>query len=316
MKKRYLVALCGGLLIGCGGSGGFNSGFPDAPQTKLILPVGPGVAGGTTLRTFRAGDAWVYDVSGNMLREEYDDQAKVKTKNSGPVSGQMVRQVSAVTFQGQPAFKITDALTYAINGGLTTVEVLEYYGRQEANGDFTMLGRRDQSANSGNATKPWLPATFGVGVNRGGATTFTGLGTFTNTSGTILNYQDQFATSTAITSTAPQNIAATTGPGFDCWRSVYAEKYSNDFDGNNRFRFSAEFIGPGYRLKTVEDISSVDDWSPVIGAPVQRQYQTTRTDTIVDKASLDSQTGAIVYEVHLERRTLDLKMVLKQRTLQ
>lgn len=316
MKKRYLIALCGGLLVGCGGGGGFNSGFPDAPQPKVVLPVGPGVAGGNTLRTFRAGDAWIYSVTGNMLREEYDDQAKVKTKNSGPVSGQLVRQMSAVTFQGQPAFKITDALTYSINGGLTTVEVLEYYGRQEPNGDFTMLGRRDQSANTGASSKPWLPGTFGVSSNRGGATLFTGLGTYVNSTGLTSLYKDEFSTSTALTSTGSQSIPSTTGAGFDCWRSVYAETYSNNFDGTNRFRYSAEFIGPGYRLKSIEEINSVDDWSPVIGAPVQRQYQTTRTDTIVDSATLDSQTGAVVYVVHLEKRVLDLKMVLTRRTLQ
>lgn len=316
IKKQHIAVLLGGVLLGCGGSSGFNSGFPDPPATKVDYPTGPGIDGGSTLRTYKAGDTWIYNVSGTMLREEYDDQAKLKTKNSGPVTGKLIRQVSAITFQGAPALKFTDALTYAINGGLTTVEILEHYARQEASGDLTMLGRRDNNTDCGNATKVWLPASFVAGSNRGGVANFTGLGTYRDKNGVLRTYDDSLNTSTAMSVTAQQSVPSTSGAPFTTWRAVYAERFANDFAGATRVVYSSEFIGPSYKLKSVEEISAVDDWAASLGAPVQRGYQTTRTDTIVDKSTIDTTTGVVTFEVHLEKRMLDLRMVLVSRTLQ
>ena len=304
VKAKFMIAALGTLLIGCGGSAGFNSGFPDPPKDVVLYPTGPGVAGGTVMRTYRAGDTWEFTVGGNMLREDYDDQNKLKSKTTGPVTGQLIRQVSAVTFQGAPAFKFTDTLSYKINGGQNTVEILETYASQQVDGSVTMLGRRDNNADCGVVTKTWLPGTFGAGANVGSQATFTGL---TQTG-------DFYVTSTALTSTNSSSVKSTTAVPFDAWRTVYSDSYVHNWDAIARFVGSSEFIGQGYRWKTVEAVSSIDDWNPLWGAPVQRAYQTTRTDSIID--SITNNNGVITYTYHIEKRSLDLKMALTAHSLQ
>lgn len=301
-SKIMFGALCA-LLVGCGGSAGIGSGFPDPPVDTALRPTGPGVDGGSTLRTYKAGDTWEFTVGGNMLREDYDDQQKLKSKTSGPVTGTMIRQVSAVTFQGQPALKFTDTLSYAINGGLTKVEILETYGRQEVDGSVTMLGRRDNNVDCGVATKTWLPATFVAGTNVGGQAKFTGLDGFAN---------DFFNTSTAFSATGASSVESTTATPFGTWRTVYSDSYVHDWSYQDHFL--AEFIGRGYRMKTVEEVSSIDDWSPLWGAPISRAYQTSRTDTIIDE--LKYEAGLFTLTYHLEKRSLNLKMVLSAHSLQ
>ena len=303
-KARFMIAALGTLLVGCGGSGGFGSGFPNPPQNFTLLATGPGVDGGTVLRTYKAGDTWVYTLGGNMLREDYDDQQKLKSKTSGPVTGSLTRQVSAVTFQGAPALKFTDTLSYKINGGLNTVEILETYGIQKIDGSVTMVGRRDNNTDCGVVTKTWLPGTLSAGSNVGGQATFTGL-TYPN---------DSYVTSTALTATNASTVNSTTPTPFNTWHIVYSDSYVHNWDAIARFSAGTELIGEGYRWKTVEAVSSSDDWSPLWGAPIQRAYQSTRTDWIVDTITQTS-TG-VTYTYHLEKRSLDLKMVLSSHSLQ
>lgn len=303
-KAKFMIAGIGALLIGCGGGSGIGSGFPDPPVPLNLQPTGPGVAGGSVLRTYQAGDTWEFTVGGTMLREDYDDQQNLKSKTTGPVTGTMIRQVSAVTFQGVPVLKFTDTLSYKINGGLNKVEILETYGIQQINGSVTMVGRRDNNADCGVVTKPWLPGTFAVGTNVGGQAHFTGL---TTTS-------DFYETSTALSATNANIVTSTTATPFSTWRTVYSDSYVHDWDFVTRFTSGSEFIGKGYRMKSVEEVASIDDWSPLWGAPVQRAYQTTRTDTILD--SIVNNNGVITIEYHLEKRTLDVKMVLSAHSLQ
>ena len=303
-KARFMIAALGTLLVGCGGSSGFGSGFPDPPKDSLLQPAGPGVDGGTVLHTYKAGDTWVFTLGGTMLREDYDDQQKLKSKTSGPVTGSMTRQVSAVTFQGAPVLKFTDTISYKINGGLNTVEILETYGVQQIDGSVTMVGRRDNNTDCGVVSKTWLPGTFGAGINVGGHATFTGL-TFPN---------DSYDTSTALTSTNSSAVTSTTATPFTAWHSVYSDSYVHNWDAIGRFVGGTELIGEGYRWKTVEAVSSSDDWSPLWGAPIQRAYQTTRTDWIVD--TITQTSSGITYTYHLEKRSLDLKMVLSSHSLQ
>lgn len=303
-KGKIMIAALGTFLVGCGGSSGFSSGFPDAPKDKLLLPTGPGLDGGSVLRTYKAGDTWEFTVGGTMLREDYDDQQKLKSKTTGPVTGQMIRQVSAVTFQGVPVLKFTDNLSYKINGGLNKVEILETYARQEIDGSITMLGRRDNNVDCGVATKSWLPASFAPGTNVGGQARFDGLGSFT----------DFYETSTALSATSSNSVTSTTTTPFTAWRTVYSDAYLHNWDAAGRFAAGGEFIGQGYRMKTVEEVSSIDDWCPLWGAPIQRAYQTTRTDSVVDSITLTN--GVITITYHLEKRTLDLKMVLTSHSLQ
>jgi hypothetical protein len=302
-KAKLMMAAIGTLLIGCGGSSGL-SGFPDPPNDPPLRPTGPGLDGGGVLRTYRAGDTWEFTVGGTMLREDYDDQQKLKSKTSGPVTGQLIRQVSAVTFQGAPVLKFTDTLSYKINGGLNTVEILETYGEQQLDGSVTMMGRRDNNADAGVVTKSWLPGTFAAGTNVGGQANFTG----------ITNPGDFFQTSTAFTATGPSTVISSTAVPFDTWRTVYSDSYVHNWDAIDRFLNTSEFIGLGYRWKSVESVSSIDDWCPLWGAPVQRAYQTTRTDSIID--SITNSNGIISYTYHIEKRSLDLKMVLKAHSLQ
>lgn len=303
-KAKYFVAALGTLLIGCGGSAGIGSGFPDPPVDSTLAPTGPGVDGGSTLRTYKAGDTWEFTVGGNMLREDYDDQQKLKTKTTGPVTGTMIRQVSAVTFQGQPALKFTDTLSYQINGGTNTVEILETYARQEVDGSVTMLGRRDHNVDCGVVTKAWLPASFAAGTNVGGQAKFIGLNGFTN---------DFYDTSTAFSATGQSSVTATTGAPFATWRTVYSDAYDHDWNYKDHY-LAGEFIGQGYRIKTVESIAAIDDWSPLWGAPISRSYQTTRTDSIVD--NLTYENGVFTLTYHIEKRSLNLKMVLSSHSLQ
>ena len=303
-NAKFAIAAFGTLLVGCGGSSGISSGFPDSPTDKPLIPTGPGVDGGGVTRTYKSGDTWEYTVGGTMLREDYDDQNKLKSKTTGPVTGQLIRQVSAVTFQGAPALKFTDALSYKINGGLNTVEILETYGIQQIDGSVTMVGRRDNNADAGVVTKPWLPGSFGAGTNVGGQAKFTGL----------TQAGDFFDTSTAFTATGASTVTSSTTVPFNAWRTVYADSYVHNFDAIARFTATPEFIGEGYRWKTTEAVSSIDDWCPVWGAPVQRAYQTTRTDSIID--TITNNNGVITYTYHNEKRSLDLKMVLKTHSLQ
>ena len=303
-RKKLMMAAIGTLLVGCGGSGGFGSGFPDPPNDPTLLATGPGIDGGSVLRTYQAGDTWEFTVGGTMLREDYDDQQKLKSKTSGPVTGTMIRQVSAVTFQGVPALKFTDALSYKINGGQNTVEILETYGIQQPSGAVTMVGRRDNNADAGVVTKTWLPGTFGVGSNVGSQAIFTGL----------TSPLDAYKTSTALSVTNSGSVTSSTATPFTAWRSVYADSYTHDWDFIGRFMANTEFTGLGYRMKTVEAVSSIDDWCPLWGAPVQRAYQTTRTDSILD--SITNTNGLISYTYHIEKRSLNLKMVLTAHSLQ
>lgn len=304
-KASIIIAALGTLLLGCGGSMGIGSGFPDPPVGLNLLPTGPGVDGGSVLRTYKAGDTWEFTVGGNMLREDYDDQNKVKSKTSGPVTGTMIRQVSAVTFQGGPALKFTDTLSYAINGGQTTVEILETYARQEVDGSVTMLGRRDQNVDCGVVTKGWLPASFAAGTNVGGQAIFTG----------VTIPEDKYTTSTAFTATNQSSVTSTTATPFIAWRTVYSDSYDHEW---NTFAHhnNGEFIGQGFRIKTVEAIAAIDDWSPLLGAPVNRSYQTTRTDSIVDTYSFDPVQNKETVSYHIEKRSLNLIMVLNARSLQ
>lgn len=302
-SQKIAFGLLCAIIVGCGGSAGLNSGFPDSPTPLQLVPTGPGVDGGATLRTYQAGDTWEYEIGGTMMREDYDDQAELKSKTSGPVTGTMVRQVSQVTFQGVPTLKFTDTLSYKINGGQNKVEILETYGRQEVDGSVTMLGRRDNNTDCGVVTKPWLPGTFAAGTSVGGQAKFTGL--------TVVD--DFYETSTALASTNSNSVASsTTASPFTTWRSLYSDSYVHDWDIFEHY--AIEFVGKGYKIKTVEEIFSTDDWNPLWGAPVSRAYQTTRTDSIVDE--LLFQNGEWVLKYHLEKRSLDLKMVLKNRALQ
>jgi hypothetical protein len=303
-KTKLMMAAIGTLLVGCGGSAGFGSGFPDPPNDPLLRPTGPGVDGGSVLRTYKAGDTWEFTVGGTMLREDYDDQQKLKSKTSGPVTGTLVRQVSAVTFQGAPALKFTDALSYKINGGQNTVEILESYGIQQVDGSVTMVGRRDNNADCGVVTKTWIPGSFAAGANVGSQAIFTGL----------TSANDAYNTSTALSVTNSASVSSTTTVPFTTWRAVYADTYTHDWDFIGRFLAGTEFIGLGYRMKTVEAISATDDWCPLWGAPIQRGYQSTRTDSILD--SITNTNGLISYTYHIQRRTLDLKMVLSAHSLQ
>lgn len=303
-QAKLMIAAIGILLVGCGGSSGIGSGFPDPPNDPPLTPTGPGIDGGSALRTYQAGDTWEFTVGGTMLREDYDDQQKLKSKTSGPVTGQMIRQVSAVTFQGAPALKFTDALSYKINGGSNTVEILETYGVQQPDGSVLMVGRRDNNADAGVVTKTWLPGTFAPGSNVGSQAIFQG----------ITSPADAYVTSTALSATNSGSVTSSTTVPFTAWRTVYADSYTHDWDFIGRFVANTEFIGLGYRMKTVESVSSIDDWLPLWGAPIQRAYQTTRTDSILD--SITNTNGLISYTYHIEKRTLDLKMVLKAHSLQ
>lgn len=302
---KSIFAVLGFVLLGCGGSSGIGSGFPDPPVDTPLLPTGPGLDGGSVLRTYKAGDTWEFTVGGTMLREDYDDQNKLKSKTSGPVTGTMIRQVSAVTFQGVPALKFTDTLSYKINGGQNKVEILETYGIQQVDGSVTMVGRRDNNVDCGVTTKAWLPSSFAAGTNVGGQAKFTGLGGFTN---------DFYDTSTAFSTTNSSTVTSTVAASpFTTWRTVYSDAYDHDWNYQDHY-LAGEFIGQGYRIKTVESISAIDDWCPLWGAPVNRSYQTTRTDSIVD--DLKYENGVFTLTYHIEKRSLDLKMVLASHSLQ
>jgi hypothetical protein len=302
-KTKFMMAALGTLLVGCGGSSGIGSGFPDSPHDNPLLPTGPGLDGGSVPRTYKAGDTWEFTVGGTMLREDYDATQKLVSKTSGPVTGTLIRQVSAVTFQGNPALKFTDALSYKINGGLNKVEILESYGIQQLNGSVTMVGRRDNNVDCGTASKAWLPSTYVAGSNVGGGAHFVG----------AVYANDFYETSTALSVTNSGSVTSTTAVPFTALRSVYADSYVHSWDAAARFQ-AGEFVGQGYRMKTVEEISSIDDWCPLWGSPIQRAYQSTRTDSIVDNITLSN--GVITITYHIEKRSLDLKMVLKSHSLQ
>ncbi len=317
---KISVAILALAFVGCGGQGGVGSGFPDPPVASVLRATGPGIDGGTALRLYKAGDTWEYDVSGTMLREEFDESATKVSRNQGPVSGTLTRTMTAVTVTGiGPCFKVTDALTYKLNGGLPTVEVLETYVSQAPSGAVTMLGRRQNKADASSpATQAWLPGTFGAGASVGGSGRYDNLAT--GYPGTI------FDISTAFAVTGASTVTADADPVFNTWRSVYTDTMNNSWSVMAWWK--AFNVANGFVFKTVEDISSTDEWSASIGAPVSRKYNSTRVDSVVHgdvtytPPTVDPATGvvtaaeSITYSYHTINRTLNLDMVLKRRSLQ
>ena len=320
---KVSVAILALAFVGCGGQGGAGTGFPDPPVASVLRATGPGIDGGTTLRTYRAGDTWEYEVAGTMLREEFDQSATTVSRNQGPVSGTLTRTITSVTIVGIGlCFKVTDALTYKLNGGLPTVEVLETYISQAVGGAVTMLGRRQNNANTapglGGSSQPWLPGTFGAGASVGGA------GRFDNT---LTAYPStQFDISTAFAVTGASSVTADVNPVFNTWRALYTDTMHNNWDVLAWFK--AYNIANGFIFKTREEVSSTDEWSPAIGAPIGRKYNSTRVDSVVHgdvdytPPTYDATTGnmtapeSIAYTYHTINRTLNLDMVLKRRSLQ
>lgn len=320
---KISVAILALAFVGCGGQGGVGTGFPDPPIGSVLRATGPGINGGTALRTYQAGDTWEYEVSGTMLREEFDEGSTRVSRNQGPVSGTMTRTITSVSITGiGNCFKVTDALTYKLNGGLPTVEVLETYISQNVSGNVTMLGRRQNSVNTapgvGGSSQAWLPGTFGAGANVGGA------GRFDNT---LTAYPEtQFDISTAFAVTGSSSVTADVDPVFTTWRALYTDSMHNNWDIMAWFK--AYNISNGFIFKTREEVSSADEWSPVIGAPVARKYNSTRIDSVVHGGvdytppTYDSVTGnlitpeSITYTYHTINRTLNMDMVLKRRSLQ
>lgn len=317
---KISVAILALAFVGCGGQGGVGSGFPDPPVGSVLLATGPGVNGGTTLRLYRGGDTWEYEVSGTMLREEFDESSAKISRNQGPVSGRFIRTITSVSVTGiGPCFKVTDALTYQLNGGLPTVEVLETYMTQAPDGFITMVGRRQNKSDAAAAVgQPWLPGTFGAGASVGGAGKFNAASTAYPST--------QFDISTAFAVTGATTTNADTAPAFNTWRSVYTDTMNNSWDVMAWWK--AFNIASGFIFKTVEDISAIDEWSPLLGAPVARKYNSTRVDSIVHgdvkytPPTVDPATGIITtpeslaYTYHTINRTLNLDMVLKRRSLQ
>jgi hypothetical protein len=318
---KYSIVIAGALVLGCGGSQGV-SGFPDPPVPSVSLPTGPGIAGGTAMRLLRAGDTWEYEVKGTMLREEYDQSSSQISKNSGPVTGNMVRTVSAVNLVGAPVLKVTEALTYKLNGGLITVEVLEWYVTQNAaTGAISMVGRRQNKTDfdpaTGQTAQPWLPGTFAAGANVGGSAKFD------NTPDYLAALYD---TSTAFSVTGAGSVAATSAPAFSTWRSVFVDSMQGEWGIIERARVG-DSLTTGFIFNTREDISSEDEWSPVIGAPVKRKYGSSRVDAVIQSdvvytpPTFDATTGVqtapdkVTYKYHTIKRTLDVEMILKNRSL-
>ena len=317
---KVSVAILALAFVGCGGQGGAGTGFPDPPVASVLRATGPGIDGGTTLRTYRAGDTWEYEVSGTMLREEFDQSTASVSRNQGPVTGTLTRTITSTTVVGVPCFKVTEALVYKLNGGLPTVEVLETYITQAGDGSVAMLGRRQNKADAANAAsrQPWLPGTFGPGANVGGFGKFDGTAT--------LYPETRFDISTAFAVTGASTVTADVNPVFNTWRAVYTDTMNNSWGVLAWFK--AYNISNGFIFKTVEDISSVDEWSASIGAPVARKYNSTRVDSVVHgdvdytPPTYDATTGnmtapeSIAYTYHTINRTLNLDMVLKRRSLQ
>lgn len=313
---KLSVAILALAFVGCGGQGGAGTGFPDPPVGSVLLATGPGINGGTLLRLYRGGDTWEYEVSGTMLREEFDETSTRVSRNQGPVGGTLTRTITSVTVPGiGPCFKVTEALTYKLNGGLPTVEVLETYVSQAVNGDVTMLGRRQNNANAApgltGSPQPWLPGTLGAGASVGGAGMFDNSQTgYPSTS---------FDISTAFAVTGASSVIADTAPAFNTWRALYTDTMHNNWDVLAWFK--AYNIANGFIFKTVEDISSTDEWSASIGAPISRKYNSTRVDSVVHgdinyTPPTATTAESLRFTYHTINRTLNLDMVLKRRSLQ
>lgn len=313
---KISVATLALAFAGCGGQGGAGTGFPDPPVGSVLLATGPGIDGGAALRMYKAGDTWEYDVSGTMLREEFDETSTRVSRNQGPVSGTLTRTITSVNVTGiGPCFKVTEALTYKLNGGLPTVEVLETYISQAVGGAVTMLGRRQNSANTapplGGLPQPWLPGSFAAGASVGGS------GRFDNS---LTAYPlTTFDISTAFAVTGANTVTADAAPVFNTWRSLYTDSMHNNWDVLAWFK--AYNISNGFIFKTREDISSTDEWSGSIGAPITRKYNSTRVDSVVHGSvnytpPTATTAEAIQYTYHTINRTLNLDMALKRRSLQ
>lgn len=306
MKLRISTIGIGALLLlgGCGGTSSIESGFP-SPSKNTALPTGPGIDGGALLRTFKAGDTWEYGVSGSMLKEVYDYAGKTITKVQGAVTGRMVRQFTAAVLNGNNVFKVTDSLSYAINGGLTTVEVTESYATQQIDGSLLMVGRRDQSTDcAGPNGIGWIPGIWSAGASVGGKDIQV------NTAGYL---GATFDISTALNSTLSESVESTTTP-FTAWRTAYADTSVKQWDVAARYN-AGEVVSAGFLFKSVDAVQSLDWWSPLLGAPVRREYKSSRLDSVVDDVTKDGTSGVITVKYHSENRALDLVMVLKSRSL-
>jgi hypothetical protein len=284
-------------LSGCGGQTPL-SGFPNPPSQdqsqndngqSQLPPSEPGVQ----LRRLQAGDIYNYSVTGGLTVNGVSIQ----------ITGTFSRIITAENFNGQSVFKITDRLVYRPINGVETSEITEAYVVQDASGNIIPVGKRENRfLLSGVATRPSVPAAFGIGTSIASVIRFNNLPTYDEVSG-----ED----STALSIIARENVVTPVGH-FGTWRTESSLTARVNYDAVVDRLQLGEFVTEGELLSTDEDVSSTEWWVPRMGTYARRQLVSTRSADIV--VSWDPTERRLT--TRTEIRTLSITLTLTGSSVQ
>lgn len=295
-RALSLLALAGSILAGCGGS---PSGFfdpaplPDgdpgnvdrvapaklpepnaAPLSTLpeakdppatIKGRSPGRLQPTSdMRTLQPGDLYMYYVTGRLT---VDITGAVPFQSSRPITGTMTRTVTQEIFNGLMTLKVTNRLVYKPAGGIPVTEIEEVYYDQDVDGNLRQVARRS-GAQLWNVedTGFYIPGNWFPNQATSGVTHLINDATSVNA---LVTQSDTLSVS------GTQDIA--TGMGaYGTWKTERSRNQKEEYT-----------LTPlvGEIGLVVEDQSSTENWSPIVGSYIFRSMNRSRTLTVVETAS-------------------------------
>jgi hypothetical protein len=296
LRTLAFFALAGSILAGCGGSanGFFDpaplpDGDPAAvdrmppanlpqPNAKPLADPPPAVNPPTTikgrspgrvqptsdLRTLQPGDFHQYYVTGRLTTEIGGANP---FSSSVPITGTATRTVTTEIYNGILTDKVTNRLVYKPAGGIPVTEIEELYYDQDADGNLRLVARRF-GAQLWNVddTGFYVPGVWANLVSSSGVTHLINDATSIN----VLVTQ-----SDTLTVTGTQDIA--TGMGvYGTWKTERSR--------NSKEQYTITPV-VGEVSDIVEDWSSTENWTPIIGAYVFRTTNRSRNHTVVETAS-------------------------------
>ncbi len=296
------VASGGIIFAGCGGSGSpATSGFPNGGSAANV-PVGPGVDGGSAMRLMANGDSYVYKVTGATVME-YLDAAFAKRTLNANVTGNMVRNVTATTYNATACFQITDSLVYTPTGGNPVSEITERFVTQAADGTITVIGQRDHSV-SFNATTPqsvWS-GTFATG---------TGLSSTSRFANDAAEFQADKVVDSSFTMVGQESLPASSG-AFTTWRANWASHDETNIYPIPRV-ISGIIIPKGFVSQVERSETGTEWWLPSFSAPVKTALNIAENDTVITSWTFSS--GTFTRSDDVLHSMTSLVMTLQAKTL-
>jgi len=295
-RALSLLALAGWILAGCGGSpSGFFDPAPPPPAdpgnvdrvapAKLPEPNAaplaalpeakdppatikgrsPGRLQPTSdMRSLRPGDLYMYYVTGRLT---VDITGATPFQSSRPITGTMTRTVTQEIFNGLMTLKVTNRLVYKPAGGIPVTEIEEIYCDQDIDGNLRQVARRSGAQLwEVEDTGFYIPGNWFPNQATSGVTHLINDATSVNA---LVTQSDTLSVS------GTQDIA--TGMGaYGTWKTERSRNQKEEYT-----------LTPlvGEIGLVVEDQSSTENWSPIVGSYIFRSMNRTRSLAVVETAS-------------------------------